>query len=119
MFGVVPEIALVPQSAVRAALALVHPRSPEWPRVREEHLRSQPRCMACGGDEDLQVHHIAPFHLHAHLELEPTNLITLCERTGRWCHFRVGHLYDWRSWNCYVAEDALASLATLLHRRTA
>jgi 5-methylcytosine-specific restriction endonuclease McrA len=109
--------ALIPQCAVRAALSIANPRSPHWPAVRAAHLRAHPCCAACGGTEDLQVHHIAPFHLHAHLELDPKNLITLCEKTGHWCHFRIGHVYDWRSWNCFVVEDAADSLATLKHRR--
>lgn len=50
-----------------------HERSPEWPHVREEFLKACPACAACGGTEDLNVHHIQPFHLHPELELDPAN----------------------------------------------
>jgi 5-methylcytosine-specific restriction endonuclease McrA len=53
----------------------------------------------------LQVHHIKPFHLHPHLELEPTNLITLCEVKGRDHHLLLGHLDEWASYNERVRED--------------
>jgi hypothetical protein len=79
-------------------------RSSKWPAARELHLKMQPTCANCGGQEDLNVHHIVPFQLDASLELEPTNLITLCE--GHGCHFAVGHLFNWKSWNRFVCSDA-------------
>lgn len=83
------------------------PRSPKWDRVRAEHLRQHPTCAACGGKEALQVHHIKPYHLFPELELEPSNLLTLC--TGRKscnCHLTFGHLGDWLLFNSLVAYDA-------------
>ena len=65
------------------ALAGKHPigvmRSDQWPKVRKTHLASHPTCELCGGEKKLEVHHMRPFHLHPELELEPSNLITLCE----------------------------------------
>jgi hypothetical protein len=53
----------------------------------------------------LEVHHIRPFHLYPQLELEPGNLITLCERDGRDCHFTFGHFHNWANLNLNVVAD--------------
>jgi 5-methylcytosine-specific restriction protein A len=83
-----------------------HERSPEWPRVEKEHLLREPACVACGHKgQGLQVHHIKPFHLHPHLELDPDNLITLCEIKGREHHLLLGHLDEWESYNVHVRHD--------------
>lgn len=83
-------------------------RSPHWPAVRQAHLLQQPVCAVCGGTLKLQVHHIRPFHLHPDLELEPSNLVTLCEanKGGLNCHLAFGHLSNFRSFNPDVIEDA-------------
>lgn len=83
-----------------------HDRSPEWPRVAQEHLLHEPACVACGyRGQGLQVHHIKPFHLYPDLELDPRNLITLCEVKGRDHHLLLGHLDDWESYNPKVRTD--------------
>jgi len=94
-------------------------RSPEWPKVQEEHLKIQPHCMACkpgtNSSSGLQVHHIFPFHYcvklgRPDLELDQRNLITLCEnekgRPGEDHHLLVGHLDDFQSSNLDVVADA-------------
>ena len=82
-------------------------RSPQWQRVRKEHLLREPACAACGHKgRGLQVHHIKPFHLHPQLELDPRNLITLCELRGRDHHLLLGHLNAWESYNEHVRDDA-------------
>lgn len=63
------------------------PRSSQWPKVRAEHLRKHPTCAACGSTENLNVHHLAPFHQKPELELAPWNLLTAC----RDHHFYVCH----------------------------
>jgi 5-methylcytosine-specific restriction endonuclease McrA len=81
-------------------------RSPQWPHVEKEHLLHEPACAACGyRGHGLQVHHIKPFHLHPKLELEPSNLITLCEIKGRNHHLLLGHLDEWESFNVNVRDD--------------
>jgi len=54
------------------------------------------------------VHHVVPFHLAPDLELEPGNLLTLCEskKYGINCHQLIGHLGNYRRWNPSVREDA-------------
>lgn len=81
-------------------------RSTEWPRVAKEHLLLEPACRICGHQgQGLQVHHIKPFHLYPQLELDPHNLITLCELRGRDHHLLIGHLDDWESYNPNVRAD--------------
>ena len=88
-------------------------RSPLWPAARAAHLKLQPTCIVCGGTSGLQVHHVRPFHIHPELELDPTNLVTLC--TGNKtlnCHIRFGHLDNFKDkWNPNIREDAAVWLA--------
>jgi hypothetical protein len=76
-------------------------RSPQWPRVRREHLAKEPRCRWCGGSVAPEVHHIIPFHLDRSRELDPTNLITLCE-AGTECHLDRGHFGNWKRFNLFI-----------------
>jgi 5-methylcytosine-specific restriction protein A len=78
-------------------------RSPSWNKTRKEHLANFPECAACGRKDDLEVHHIVPYHVDSSRELDPNNLITLCDK---YCHFIFGHLMDWKSWNVNVLEDS-------------
>src|SRR5207245_7455152 len=75
------------------------PRSPHWPTVRKAHLLKYPKCAACAGMKCLEVHHLQPYHLAPHLELDPANLVTLCECPSHSCHFIFGHLQEWHSYN--------------------
>lgn len=83
-------------------------RSGHWPTVRKQHLALHPTCAMCGGADKLEVHHIRPFHLHPNLELEPTNLVTLCEanKGGANCHLLFGHLSNFKSFNVDVLADS-------------
>lgn len=83
-------------------------RSPEWRKVRAEHLKKFPTCMVCGGNKVIEVHHKQPFHLKPELELKLSNLITLCEegKNGIVCHRAIGHLGSYQSININVDEDA-------------
>lgn len=80
-------------------------RSDRWPEVRSEHLKMEPICQCCGGKNKLQVHHKKPFHLNPELELNPNNLITLCEDGSHNCHILFGHLRNFKSYNPNVVED--------------
>lgn len=83
-------------------------RSDRWPTVRKHFITAFPLCAVCGGKKKLEVHHIMPFHLKPELELEPTNLITLCEndKDGVNCHLLFGHLGNFKSFNQTVKIDA-------------
>ena len=76
-------------------------RSRHWREVRKEHLKANPTCKMCGGRKRLQVHHILPVHLYPSLELDRTNLITLCrgKKYGVDCHLLIGHLGDFKTYN--------------------
>ncbi len=83
-----------------------HLRSPHWHAVEHEHLNKEPECRRCGATLGLQVHHIRPFHLAPELELDPENLITLCEEGGYLnCHLIHGHSGDWRNFNLGVRQE--------------
>jgi hypothetical protein len=83
-------------------------RSGKWATVRKHFLEANPTCAVCGGTDRLEVHHIFPFHLDPEKELDPTNLITLCEgqRFGLNCHLLMGHLGSFRDVNPDVTSDA-------------
>ena len=90
-------------------------RSPQWAGVRKAWLKLNPACAACGSTDNLEVHHMQPYHLHPDLELDNKNFITLCENGGN-CHFFVGHLKDWKSFNSTVREDAKIVLKKIKSR---
>ena len=74
-----------------AQVAALHglTRSPHWGKVEKEVVEQNPYCLACGPDvkyeRGLQVHHARiPFHFaillgRPDLELDPRNLVVLCE----------------------------------------
>lgn len=86
-------------------------RSSKWPKVRAEHLEKYPACAACGSKIHLNVHHCKPFHLHPELELDPANLLTLCENPVSNHHYLFGHFQDWGLYNPRVREMAAEYLA--------
>lgn len=86
-----------------------HQRSPEWISVRKTHLIKHPCCAACGwsemnGKQKVQVHHIMPFCLYPQAELDPNNLISLCEIGIDGCHSNFGHPLGTQSYNPYVLQ---------------
>lgn len=83
-------------------------RSKDWPEVRASHLKGHPTCAVCGNKKKTEVHHVRPFHIAPELELEPTNLITLCElkKKGINCHLLVGHLGNYSRENAECRVDA-------------
>jgi hypothetical protein len=82
-------------------------RSPKWAKVRDQHLQKNPKCEVCGSKKFLNVHHIKPFNKHPELELESSNLITLCEarKKGVNCHLWFGHLGNFKKINANVIID--------------
>jgi predicted restriction endonuclease len=77
-------------------------RNDDWPKVRRLHLKLNPQCAVCGATKRLAAHHIKPYQWHSELEMEPSNLITLCPLH----HLFIGHLMRWSSYNENVVEDA-------------
>ena len=95
------------KDAIQGKAPLKTKRSSKWPAVRKNHLVKHPCCAVCGGTEKVEVHHIIPFHQDPSLELEPTNLISLCEGL-RSCnhHLWFGHLGNYKKTNPDVIKDA-------------
>lgn len=89
-------------------------RSPQWRSVRAAHLKEHGECAACGTKTELEVHHIEPFSVNPSRELDGSNLITLCESRG--CHLRIGHAFDYRSFNPHCVEDAALQRQRILER---
>lgn len=77
-------------------------RSPKWSSIRKQHIKDNPCCAACGRCTKVEVHHIEPVHVNPNRELDPTNLITLCDDP---CHIVFGHLMNYKSWNISVIDD--------------
>lgn len=71
-----------------------HPRSSKWPAVRNKFIAEHQTCCVCGAKAEV-VHHVQVFHEHPELELDPENLVSMCDR----CHLLVAHLGDWRNVN--------------------
>lgn len=96
------------KDVVQGKASLTCTRSSKWPTVRKHHLKNNPICAVCGGKDKIEVHHIKSFHEHPELELESTNLITLCESKsfGIVCHLLVGHLGKYKKINPDVLKDA-------------
>lgn len=97
-------------------------RSPGWPKVRKAYLAAHPECAACGQRDParLAVHHVYPVHAPGgeKYELDPANLITLCDQPGGGCHLALGHLRDWRAWNPQIRADASWYRERILTRST-
>jgi 5-methylcytosine-specific restriction endonuclease McrA len=91
-------------------------RSTEWPRVRAEHLRRQPKCAACEASS-VDVHHIRSVSKNPELELMPGNLITLCNDGANRCHFRIGHSFLWTATNPDAIQDAALQAKRIRERR--
>ena len=92
-------------------------RSGKWPKVRTTHLKENPRCALCDGTKKINVHHKIPFHMGPALELDPANLITLCEGGKNVnCHLVMGHLLNFRSHNPTVDRDVVVWAAKILNR---
>ena len=84
-------------------------RSSRWRKVRAAHLEQYPRCFVCGGKKKIECHHILPFHLFPEYELNPNNLLTLCERKkyGINCHLLIGHLGNYKRRNKSCRKDGV------------
>ncbi len=84
-------------------------RSSKWRKTRNAFKKKNPKCVVCGGKIKIEVHHIKPFHSHPELELEESNLMTLCERGkyGIVCHQLIGHLGNYKRINNNVELDSI------------
>lgn len=79
-------------------------RSSHWPTVQKHFLAKHPVCAICNSITNLNVHHKKPFHLHPELELDESNLITLC-MSEMACHLMIGHGDNFKAYNPEVVVD--------------
>jgi len=100
-------ILLQAKDLLQGKATLSQKRSKDWPRVRKLFLTQHPVCALCNNNKKLEVHHLQPFHTNPELELDPTNLITLCESKeyGVNCHLFFGHLGNYKLVNTNVIQD--------------
>ncbi len=82
------------------------PRSPEgrdpmWAELARHVIAEVGCCECCRTKENLEAHHKYPYHLFPALEMVRDNIKVLCRR----CHFMIGHLDDWKSYNRNVDSD--------------
>jgi 5-methylcytosine-specific restriction protein A len=91
-------------------------RSSGWTPLQKRFLEENPRCPSCGRTERkwLRVHHKVPFHVRPDLELEWSNLMTLCEWPTLNCHLWIGH---GGRWDHYLPDPEAA--AREMYRRLA
>lgn len=68
----------------------------EWKQLRSRHLAKEPRCVLCGGGEQLAVHHVLYRRFYSKHRLDAWNLATLCKS----CHWKVHK----SSWGLKLAE---------------
>lgn len=96
------------KDAIQGKLPLGRRRASGWQVFKNNFLKMNPACVVCGGKKKLEVHHIVPVHVDRSRELDPTNVMTLCEakKRGINCHLLIGHLGDYRRENQRVREDA-------------
>ena len=83
-------------------------RSYRWSSFREVFLKNK-TCAVCGGTKKLELHHKQAFNTNPELELEPTNVIPLCEakKYGINCHLLMGHLGNYSRINPDIESDAI------------
>lgn len=81
-------------------------RSGKWPSVRAEYFAAHPHCefKGCKSKGPFQVHHVKSFSRNPELELDLTNLITLCAGESNH-HLYVGHQGNFQDINPHVRED--------------
>ena len=78
-------------------------RSSKWSSLQKDFLEKNPACEICGTRKNLQVHHKKPFHLYPELELEESNLVTLCMGLKE-CHLRIAHGSSWRCYSPKISD---------------
>lgn len=98
-----------------APKALGGKRSRKWPKTARAHKKAFPTCEYCQGRKQLQTHHISDYSTSPELELEWSNLMTLCMKNK--CHFIEAHLQNWKSINPDIRDDCARHRVKVDNRR--
>ena len=48
-------------------------------------------CAWCGATNNIEVHHIEPQHYAPEKKYDTNNMVCLCRKNGKGCHFYIGH----------------------------
>jgi len=73
----------------------------KWQRCRRDFLKKTGKvCVCCGTRKKIEVHHKLPRHIRPDLAVDQTNLIALCKS----CHFHLGHLNSYFTYNENVSN---------------
>ena len=86
-----------------------HKRSPHWNAFKRAYFKThEKKCAVCGGTKKVELHHIIPFHIDSSKELDPNNVIPLCEGNKELnCHLIFGHFGNFRTkWNPNIEQEA-------------
>lgn len=102
---------------IQGKVPLLSRRSPHWHTFEKHWLEKHGTCEACDGTKKLQVHHEVPFHKDPSKELDPTNVLTLCEDGKTNCHLHIGHNGNFRNDNPNVRKDAAKNLRAIRAQR--
>ena len=85
-------------------------RSSKWPALLKLTIDAHPYCAVCGNKnkKSLIAHHITPVWVDSSKELDPGNLIVLCENSDKLpgfnCHLTMGRMGNYRLWNPRIHE---------------
>lgn len=94
-----------------------HLRSKDWPKVRNEFLKGK-TCAVCGRKDKIEAHHVVPFQIDPSRELDPKNLLALCEgKKTINCHLIIGHGGDYKDVNPYSVQTAKLVKWLLLNKQ--
>lgn len=88
------------------ALVLSPRKTAEYAHAMAAHRKAFPACAYCGRTKAVDVHHIRPVGIAPYLAADGDNMITLCRKPQ--CHFIVGHMGDWKTFNSMVESTCIA-----------
>ena len=71
------------------------------------------KCESCFGTDKLKIHHKIPYNISQEAVEDIDNLIIFCNK----CHFEVGHLKNWKSFNVALIQDSLLEKYNLCRER--
>ena len=81
--------------------------SGKWRKAKRKYYKKHGKvCKCCGSKKNVELHHKLPRHLFPELALDEKNFIPLCNRKGVGCHFLLGHLQSYYTYNEKITEVA-------------
>lgn len=79
----------------------------KWRKAKRKfYKKNEKKCAVCSGRKSVQLHHKKPRHLFPELALDENNFLPLCNRKGVSCHFLIGHMGSYHTYNANITEVA-------------